>query len=1045
MSILLLGPVSVTDGNGCELLPAGPRVRGLLARLALDAGRPVGTATLVDALWGEQPPSTANALQSLATRLRRALGTERIRSTAGGYLLAADPDEVDALRFAALRRTAATEPDDARARALLGEAIGLWRGPALDGLGDLAFAGPAAARLADARATAAEEPAARGLACGIPAAGLDTLTEVLDRQPLRETAAVALARGLHAGGRRADALAVLDRTRAALADELGVDPGPELMRVRTALLRDDPPGPVRPVTAGAGRVAPSAATPSAVAPPSRNGRAPAPRALPLTSFVGRETDLARVRALLGTARLVTVVGPGGAGKTRLSQEAVRDAGAGVAVAELAALTGGDQVAPAVLHAVGGPELAVGERGGPDARTRLRTALAGRELLLVLDNCEHLVGDVADLVHDLLGTEPGLRVLATSREPLGVPGEVLHPLGSLAPGPAARLFAERAAAVRPGFTLDGHEEVVAGICARLDGQPLPIELAAARVRSMTPAEIADRLADRFRLLVTGARTALPRHQTLRAVVDWSWELLSPAERLFATRFGVFAGPVTAGTTEAVCGNEAFELLPALVEKSLVVAVPDPDGGATRYRMLETIREYAATLLDGSGERDAVVAAHADHLLALLEPGEPRLRTGEQLDQLAVIRAVEGEAVRALERTVAAAEPDRAHRLFAALAWSWLVRGDHASLQHWSDRVATVPAGDPSPALALTRALRAVVLAAFAPDPDAARAEVAAVAALREQLPAPRHPLVELVGPVTRVFDAADRAPLQDLADGDGPPWLRAIAAQVIATDAENTGDLVVQRDRLRTAHTLFATVGDRFGLGMTTFALGELEDLAGDHDAARRAWTEAVELSSSLGNADDVPQYRMQLAALAARRGDGPAACEHLRRAVEDGPAEPQVRVWTTWTRAEVELRLGDPQQALDLLADADGLTGPGPGQLQRQAVVHGLVAAALLALGRLDEAREHVVLAAHAAVAAEDGPVLGRTAEVAARWALSSGDAERAGELLGVAEARRGTLHLGDPDVVATRDGVLARLGPAAAGAAADRGRATARDVPPVP
>ncbi len=1026
MSIRLLGPVSVTDADGRELLPAGPRVRGLLARLALDAGRPVGAATLVDALWGEQPPSTANALQSLATRLRRALGTDRVRSAAGGYLLAADPDEVDALRFAVLRRTAAAETDDVRAGSLLDEALALWCGAALDGLDGIAFAGPAADRLAEARAAAAEERATRGLAAGRPAAGLDVLTEVLAAQPLRETTAVALARGLHAGGRRADALAVLDRTRAALADELGVDPGPELSRVRTALLRDDPPEPAPPAAA-------------------RSGRGPVPRTVPLTSFVGRETDLARVRTLLDTTRLVTVVGPGGAGKTRLAQEVVRDAGAAVAVAELAALTGGDQVAPAVLHTVGGPELAVGERGGPDARTRLGTALTGRALLLVLDNCEHLVDDVAALVHDLLCTQPGLRVLATSREPLGVPGEVLHPLGSLDPAQAVRLFTERAAAVRPGFSLDGQADVVAGICTRLDGQPLPIELAAARVRSMTPAEIADRLADRFRLLVTGARTALPRHQTLRAVVDWSWDLLSPGERDLATRFGVFAGPVTAVTAEAVCGDEAFDLLPALVEKSLVVAVPDPGVGATRYRMLETIREYSAARLEVSGERDAVVAAHADHLLAVLEPGEPRLRAAGQLDQLAVIRGVEGEAVRALERAVDTGDADRAYRLYAALVWSWLIRGDHASLHHWSDRIGAVPPAAATQAVAVARALRALVLAGFGAAAEQARAEVAAVAALRERLPPPRHPVVELIGPAARVYDCGDRGPLEILADGDGPPWLRAFACLMIASDAENTGDLGVQRARLRTAHALFSAAGDRFGLGMTTFSLGELEDLAGDRDAARRTWAEAVELSSSLGNADDVPQYRMRLAGLAARDGDAASAREHLRQAFETEPAEPQAQMWSVWARAEVELRLGDPQAVLDLLDGDDRLTGPGPGQWQREAISHGIVAGALLGLGRRDAARTRLVLAAEAAVTSADGPVLATVAELAARWALTGGDAERAGELLGMAESRRGTLHLGDPDVVATRDGVVAALGPAAAEAAVDRGRALPRDAPPAP
>lgn len=1027
MSIRLLGPVSVTDAGGRDLLPAGARVRGLLARLALDAGHAVDTATLVDALWGDDPPSTANALQSLATRLRRAIGAERVRTATGGYLLAVDPDEVDALRFAALRRAAAAEPDDGRAGALLTEALGLWHGPPLGGLNGLAFTGPAATRLADARAGAAEELAARGLAAGTPTAGLDALTAVLAEQPLRETTAVALARGLHGAGRRADALAVLDRTRAALAEELGVDPGPELQRTRTELLRDAPPAVAVPVR----RPAP---------PPDR------PRPVALTSFVGRETDLARVRSLLGSARLVTVVGPGGAGKTRLSQEAVRDVGPAVAVVELAALTGGDQVVPAALHAVGGPELSVADRDGPDALARLVSALTGRELVLLLDNCEHLVDDVAGLVHELLARLPGLRVLTTSREPLGVPGEVLHPLGSLAPAQATRLFAERAVAVRPDFDPADHAPAVAEICRRLDGQPLPIELAAARVRSMSPAEIADRLADRFRLLVSGARTVLPRHQTLRAVVDWSWDLLSPAERALATRFGVFAGPVDAGTVEAVCGDDAFDLLPALVEKSLVVPVDGAEDGATRYRMLETIREYAAARLADAPDHDAVTAAHADHLLAVLEPGEPRLRGGDQLDQLAVVRRVEGEAVRALDRAVDAGDGPRAHRLFAALAWSWMVRGDLGSLKPWSDRVATVPAAAPAAAVALTRTIRAMVHIGFGDDPGAAQAELDAVVALWPELPEPRNPIVELAPPTGLLFGEGDRSALAAIADGDGDTWLRAAASQIIAAHAENAGDLGVQRVRLRAARDLFARAGDRFGLGMTTFALGELEDYAGDTDAARRAWSAAVALSAELGNADDVPQFNLQLARLAARRGDEIVAREHLRLAfAQDIPDDLRASFALRWGRAEVELRLGNPDGALELLRECDVPVLPGPGRFQREAATHTLIASALMALGRPDEARERLEQAGKAAVAADDGPVLGVVAETSARWALDAGDAERAGELLGVALARRGALHLGLPEVVATLGGVRARLGPAAADAAVDRGRAWSRDAPPVP
>ncbi|GAA1397428.1 BTAD domain-containing putative transcriptional regulator [Pseudonocardia kongjuensis] len=1038
MEIRLLGTVSALDGSGAELLPAGPRLRGLLARLALDAGHPVDAATLVDALWGEAPPSTANALQSLVSRLRRSVGADRVRSAPGGYRLDVGADAVDALRFARLRREAAATADRERARELLDRALGLWSGPALADLREVAFAGPAAARLAEARAATAEELTRRTLEDGVPAPGTlrGVLTEVLAEQPLRETSAVALARLLHASGHRADALTVLDRTRSALAAELGVDPGPELRAARTELLHDAP--------AGNGRVA-------APAPATRAGPAGTPRhrAPALTSFIGREDDLARLRSLLAGARLVTVTGPGGAGKTRIVAEVVRDLDRPVEVAELAPLAGPEQLAATVLHAVGGPDLSLGDRTGPGTLARLRTALAGRELLLVLDNCEHLIDPVATLVHDLLGTVPGLTVLATSREPLGVPGEVLHPLGALDDAQAARLFTDRAAAVAPGFTAD--PATVTEICRRLDGQPLPIELAAARARTLSAREIADRLADRFRLLVTGSRTVLPRHQTLRAVVDWSWDLLGAAERTLADRFGVFAGPVGAHAVETVCGGGGLDgdplgLLDALVEKSLVVATQDPGGGPTRYRMLETIREYAAARLAESGGSGRMVRAHADWLLAVLEPAEPQLRTRAQLDTLATVRRVEGEAFRALDRAVTDPRPEHAHRLLAAVSWSWMIRGENIALLHWSDLVAALDAPADVPAVTTNRAIRALLLAGYV-SVEGAPAEIDAVGSALPGLPHPRHPAVVLAGPVAEAFRSGDRTELGALVARGADPWLRGAAAFLASVHAENEGDLDEQRAYLRVAHPLFRSVGDRFGLGLTVASLGELEDLAGNGTAACTAWTESIALTAELGNLDDIPHYRMQLAGLAARRGDEAGAREHLELAASDLREHPHQRPasWIDWGRADVERRLGRPVHARTLLAESWNADGPGAGRMQRVALQHVFAAAAELDLGRIDAARVLLDAAADAALQSNDGPVLGMAAEASARWAVADGDPERAGELLGVAIARRGTLHLGDPEVVATRDAVVAALGEGGAVTAIDRGRAAPRDVAPRP
>jgi DNA-binding SARP family transcriptional activator len=365
VQIGLLGVVEIRGDSGPVPL-RGVRLRGLLARLALDAGRPVGTSVLVDDLWGESPPDDAtNALQALVSRLRRAIGPGLVDTDARGYRLCVGPEAVDALRFDTLV-AGARPPAEAYDQAT--EALALWRGPALSDVAELPFAGPVAARLAERRAVVVENRARLALGLGRVAGELDVLTAQLDAAPLRETTAALLMRGLQAAGRQADALTVADRTIARLAAELGVDPGPELAATRLAVLR------------GEGQA-------------TREGDAvPAG----LNSFVGRARDIDRVRDLLGSARLVTLTGPGGAGKTRLAREAV--AGRPAVVAELASLTGGEQLPAAVLAAVGEPELLLRAQDEPlpDVVTRLVAALTTRDTLLVLDNCEHLVDAAAAL-------------------------------------------------------------------------------------------------------------------------------------------------------------------------------------------------------------------------------------------------------------------------------------------------------------------------------------------------------------------------------------------------------------------------------------------------------------------------------------------------------------------------------------------------------------------------------------------------------------------------------------------------------------------------
>jgi predicted ATPase/DNA-binding SARP family transcriptional activator len=996
----LLGAVEARR-DGASVPLGGLRVRGLLARLALDAGRPVPVSTLVDDLWGAQPPgSAANALQALVSRLRRAVGPDLVATAAGGYRLAAPIDAVDAAKFVELAAAASGAGDPRAAHALLGQALELWRGPALADVRELPFADPAAHRLAERRAAAVEERARLALLLGEPSGEIDALTAQLDAAPLRETTAALLARVLHATGRQADALAVLDRTRGRLVEDLGVDPGAELEEARLAVLR------------------------GAAAPVRRPVAAPAPA---LTSFVGRERDVERVRELLGTVRLVTLIGPGGAGKTRLAREAVAAAGES-RLAELAALTDAHPLPAALLAAVGEPELVVrsGETPEPDTTARLVAALTGRRVVLVLDNCEHLVEAVAALTESLLHSCPGLRVLATSREPLGIAGEVLHPVDALSPDEAIRLFADRAAAVRPGFTLGPDvAPAAAEICRRLDGQPLPIELAAARLRTLTPAEIAARLDDRFRLLTSGARTALPRHQTLRAVVDWSWDLLTEPERAVARRLAAFAGGATAEAAERVCAGppvtgDVFELLASLVDKSIVVAVQQPDGAPTRYRMLETIREYAAERLDEAGERAAAEAAHLAVLLDLVEAAEPHLRRADQLPWLARLRAEADEIDIALHRAVAAGDATGAHRLVAGMTWSWIIRGRLDDAHRWLDVVAAMTGPAPAGARALNHAHMALLRLGRRDFPGA-RAEVDSAIALCPELPHPLPPLLELIGPGSVLFGRADPEEARRVAVESSDPWVRGFAHEMLAMVAENEGEVDRERHLLRAAHEEFRVAGDRFALGIVVHSLGELEDIAGHHDAAERAYDESVALATELGNDDDLPQFLGNRAMLAARRGDLDAARAGLAEALAMNPfdGEDMLRA----SLAQVERMAGNIDEARRHLAAAYPPDGPGLDRPHRGAVLAAAHAAVELAAGEQAAARAHLARAAHAATETADGRVVAVVAQVAAAVALDEGDPRTAAMMLGVAAAQRGATDLGNPEVLAAYDRVRAALG----------------------
>ncbi|WP_327236884.1 AfsR/SARP family transcriptional regulator [Streptomyces sp. NBC_01317] len=484
--------------------------------------------------------------------------------------------------------------------------------------------------------------------------------------------------------------------------------------------------------------------------PAPSAGAPAPGNLRarLTSFVGREGDIDAIRADLSGARLVTLLGPGGAGKTRLSQEAAeRASGAwpdGVWLAELAPVDDPETVAEAVLTSLGARETVLRGAGAEEFRAvdrqageplvRLAEHCARRRMLLLLDNCEHVIGAAATLAEELLARCPNLTVLATSREPLGVPGEVVRPVEPLPPRSAHRLFTERARAVRPDFDPEADPEAVAEICRRLDGLPLAIELAAARLRLLSPRQIADRLDDRFRLLTSGSRTVLPRQQTLRAVVDWSWDLLDEAERAVLRRLSVFAGGCGLAAVEEVCAGttpgdpvrspDVPALLGSLIDKSLVVAAPSPNGDM-RYRLLETVAEYAAERLDQAGEvvgdpggdqtgdqagrhagdRAATERRHLVYYRELARTTDPLLRGSGQLAAIALLQLEHENFRTALRRAVAARDEHEVLCMVLSLAWFWSIRDMRTEGRQWATAAASLgpdpfaPPAEPAPPLHL----------------------------------------------------------------------------------------------------------------------------------------------------------------------------------------------------------------------------------------------------------------------------------------------------------------------------------------------------------
>ncbi|RSM64941.1 transcriptional regulator [Actinoplanes sp. ATCC 53533] len=985
MDIAVLGPVELRAGTGTTVPVAGARLRTVLILLALDAGRAVSTDRLVDGVWGADPPgSAAGALQALVSRLRRAAPGLAIAVTPSGYRLDLERDRVDAHRFA--RLVAQGHAD---------EALALWRGPTE--FPDVARA--EAVRLDELWLTARLEVAEARLRAGGDADLVGELEALVAGHPLHEPLAALLMRALIAAGHPGRALTVFERIRAELADALGADPSAELAALHVETLRGQ----------------------------HRRARGNLPAGV--SSFVGREADLRVVRELVAGHRLVTLTGPGGSGKTRLSVEAGQTLTAhhpdGVWRVELAPISDPAEVPQAIMTALGlRSQLVISRPGGGQAGesapplTRLTDALAGKELLLILDNCEHLIGAAAEVADAALRSAPGLRLLATSREPLGIPGEQLWPVEPLAlppteaqaaSYPAVRLLLDRASAVRPGFALDPRTTgPVVGICRALDGMPLAIELAAARLRTLPVEVLASRLADRFRLLTNGSRTALPRHQTLRAVVDWSWDLLDDAERALWRRFAVFHGGADVTAVEQVCDADV-DLLGALVDKSLLVLAGD------RYRMLETIREYGLERLAEAGETERLRVAHARYLLALADTAEPELRRADQLTWLRRLSIEHDNLHAAIRAAIGAGDARTATALTARLGWYWWLRGHRAEGCGLAREVLTLGGKTDPEDKALTYAYSALNGLEGAAPVDEVKGWFRA--AEREGAgPDAKHPVLRLLQPLSAIFHEGGQLRSFDLIEplfADPDPWLRAIAKLIVAQLRLNFGQGAdVARAELREALDGFRDTGERWGIGFTLSALGDMAAAQGHFQDAVTWQREAIALVREVGIREDLPQLEMKLAHqlwLAGDRAEARRLLKQAREAAEEiGLSEIMASVeygYATMAREE-----GALEEARERMARAAQLIDSSRYAPQFRAMTRSTQALIEGAAGNLLAARELHQGAVELAASSQDSPVMAQVLVGAADYAMRVGEPARAALLLGAADAVRGAPDRSMPD-----------------------------------
>lgn len=1028
----VLGPVLVAGKSGALESPSGALGKALIAALALGAMRPIGGAvgvdTLVDTLWPDEPPRQAKAaLQTLVSRTRGITADGLLRSGDGGYGLHIAHSELDlgcAAQLGAEAAALAQAGDPAAAMGRLDAALVLWRGEPGADLPDGPIRDELVETAARLRSQLLELRARCLLDAGHAADAARGLRALLDAEPLNEALALLHMRALAEAGRGTEAIAAFAAFRTRLREDLGASPGAEITAANAELLQADT-AVLEQRTAAIGlRAAPN-------------------------ELIGRERDLLALERLLTQSRLVTILGAGGLGKTRLAQAvAHRSVAPAVVVVELASVRSDDDILLAFTTTLGIRELAAGQRLAdavalPDLRGRVLAELSSRPTLLVVDNCEHVIEGAAGWIAQLLAAAPRLHVLATSRSPLELTAEriyALQPLastlaiGAEADGPAVRLFVERAHAARPSATLP--LDLVSRLCTRLDGLPLAIELAAARVRSLSVEQIESRLQDRFALLTGGDRSAPERHQTLLAVIEWSWNLLRPREQSALARLSVFAdgfstdaaasvidADAQGGQASAAAGDSAIDIIDALVAQSLVTVSEHPLTGDVRYRMLETVREFGQARLRTAGE---VATAHRALRRWASSFSRAALEDAQGPRQIAMFRSVTMEQdnlVTILRSSIDAGDAESVVDIFALLSYYWTVRSAHSEVAAFGPAVIEATRGYAPDSEHMDAAVSSFAIIAatslFIGEAVGTRALVRVRALLAR--PEPLTPRLRALG--TFLIAAPDldvaRGVLDDMC-GSTDRATALLGNLFTAQAAENDGEPIAAARAASRAWELAAQVEDTWAEAMSAMMMAQLSSQSAHSEDALR-WSA---LARTGLEALDVPDDLRQLewihgASLlgAGRVAEARAVFDRFSTSDLNSEHALELRSIGQIGFAEAERIDGDPAVAQRLFAQ--GIAGFRTGSQRSspwfQMALSGFIAAQLLdGTGTAEEIarnaatlRSRVLGYRRARPGFTDKPVLGTSATGLALWALTQEPMQAIGfELFALAEGLHGRQDL---------------------------------------